>query len=939
MAKTMMSPPSAAREVARPADVWEASEEGWSVVAANERIARDLRRAWDDERRALADLRPWQPAPVLSWRAWIEQIWQGLVMDGRTRLVLLNEAQEDVLWREIVDADRDPDVQAGLPETRNDWARLAGEAARRVWAWGAGDRLERHATDGDALVFQRWFESFERRCKEEGWVGRARLESVLCEVVRHGDARMPGWPRVGLFLLGSEDLTPAGSALVQVMRQRGVRVVEGRVRGGPARRRVLVRAEDEGEEVRGCARWVRALLEERPRSRVAIVVPHLDEERTEIDRVFREVISPELSYVGAEPGTEPWEISQAVRLPETAMVSTALSLLGWAARPIEVGRIGQMLVSGSFGGEQERAARSEFDARELRQQMRLRPEMSLEELTRAVDRSKRADRLPELRGALREMTRAASSLRGERRYGDWAQRMAEFLRAARWCERNQLDPVGAQLAKRWEEALDRLASLDLVGSGKVGFRDAIESLERIAERTFFVAAEEAGGAPVQVISPKDATCEGFDAVWFLRGGDRVWPERSAIHPLLPLALQREFKMPGADVENDRVAAREMTRRIVESGETVVCSYAKHWKDGQQKAASLFVELLGVEETGIGEIASVDLDGADAPVAPEIATEWVDEVEQVGSLPDRVVSGGARLLEFQAACGFQAFAEGRLEAHRLRTLELGMDAMERGNAIHRALELFWGEVQTQDALRRMDAAERLEAVGRAVTGALAEFARSAQTSWDSAYMEMVGTRLKDLVGRWMEGVELGRALPFRVKLREEKLEDVCVGPIRLNLRIDRVDETERGEVLIDYKTGMSGSKPRGWVGERMDAPQLPMYATSRRSRSSGGVEEQIEAVAFGRVVAGGEMQLHGMEGSSGTLTKAEGIDAEDLQSQMDVWESVLERLAEQYARGDARVDPKSFPGTCRYCAQRLLCRVDASAMAGTVEESEEEVELG
>ncbi len=936
MAKTMMSPPSAAREGSRPAEVWEASEEGWSVVAANERIARDLRRVWDDERRARADRRPWQPAPVLSWRAWTEQIWQGLVMDGRTRLVLLNEAQEGVLWREIVDADRDPDVQAGLPETRNDWARLAGEAARRVWAWGAGDRLERLATDGDARAFLRWFEMFERRCKEEGWVGRARLESVLGEVVRHGDTRMPGWPRVGMFLVGSEHLTPAGSALVQVLEQRGVRVVEGRVRGGPARRRVLVRAGDEAEEVRGCAQWVRDLLDERPRARVAIVVPHLDDERTEIDRVFREVISPELSYVGAEPGTEAWEISQAVRLPETAMVSTALSLLGWAARPIEVGRIGQMLVSGSFGGEQERAARSEFDARELREQMRLRPEMSLEELTRAVDRSRRADRLPELRGALREMIRVASSLRGERRYGDWAQKMAEFLRAARWCERNRLDPVGAQLAKRWEEALDGLASLDLVGSKKVGFGDAIENLQRIAERTFFAAAEEAGGAPVQVIAPKDATCERFDAVWFLRGGDRVWPERSAIHPMLPLALQREFKMPGADVENDRVGAREMTRRIVESGETVVCSYAKHPRDGQQKAAGLLVELLGVEETEIGEIASVDLDGADAP---EIATEWVDDVEQVGRLPDRVVSGGARLLEFQAACGFQAFAEGRLEAHRLRRSELGMDARERGNAIHRALELFWGEVQTQDALRRMDAAERSEAVGRAVTGALVQFARGAQTAWDSAYMEMVGTRLKDLVGKWLKEVELGRALPFRVKLREEKLEDVRVGPIRLNLRIDRVDETERGEVLIDYKTGMSGSKPRGWVGERMDAPQLPMYATSRRSRSSGGVEEQIEAVAFGRVVAGGDMQLHGMEGSSGTLPRAEGIDAGDLQSQMDVWESVLGRLAEQYARGDARVDPKSFPGTCRKCAQRLLCRVDASAMAGMLEEDEEEVELG
>jgi hypothetical protein len=38
--------------------------------------------------------------------------------------------------------------------------------------------------------------------------------------------------------------------------------------------------------------------------------------------------------------------------------------------------------------------------------------------------------------------------------------------------------------------------------------------------------------------------------------------------------------------------------------------------------------------------------------------------------------------------------------------------------------------------------------------------------------------------------------------------------------------------------------------------------------------------------------------------------------------VLTTLAEQFADGDARVDPK--PQACRYCAVRALCRVDALA---------------
>ncbi len=46
----------------------------------------------------------------------------------------------------------------------------------------------------------------------------------------------------------------------------------------------------------------------------------------------------------------------------------------------------------------------------------------------------------------------------------------------------------------------------------------------------------------------------------------------------------------------------------------------------------------------------------------------------------------------------------------------------------------------------------------------------------------------------------RRLPFEVRLSEKDFSDVQVGPLRLNVRMDRVDEVEGGEVLIDYKTG-------------------------------------------------------------------------------------------------------------------------------------------
>ena len=54
---------------------------------------------------------------------------------------------------------------------------------------------------------------------------------------------------------------------------------------------------DEREELAAAARWVRGVLEERPGARVGVIVPGLEEQRAEIDRVFREVLAPELEDI------------------------------------------------------------------------------------------------------------------------------------------------------------------------------------------------------------------------------------------------------------------------------------------------------------------------------------------------------------------------------------------------------------------------------------------------------------------------------------------------------------------------------------------------------------------------------------------------------------------------------------------------------------------
>jgi RecB family exonuclease len=140
----------------------------------------------------------------------------------------------------------------------------------------------------------------------------------------------------------------------------------------------------------------------------------------------------------------------------------------------------------------------------------------------------------------------------------------------------------------------------------------------------------------------------------------------------------------------------------------------------------------------------------------------------------------------------------------------------------------------------------------------------------------------------------------------------IGGIAVDVRIDRIDRLPDGaHVILDYKTGAVSAG--AWDGERPDEPQLPLYAVT-----DGG---DVDALSFVRLSA----QEVAFKGRSRTAEALPGVapGAEDDASWnalFDSWRGVLERLAAEFLGGDARVAPKRYPQTCRYCDVGPLCRV-------------------
>lgn len=927
-------------------DGTEALGRGAVVVTGNERAARSVRRAYDDLLRAAGRDR-WEPATVMSWSAWTTSLWRQMLVEGRTRALLLNTFQEHAVWKEILAGDTTADSLRGV----DGLADMAAEAWKRMCAYAASPQvrggrvrgvsalLDEQNGNSDTAAFARWARVFEQRCNDERLLTMAGLDAVLSEEVRTRNLRLEASE---LLLVGHDRMMPAQERLLDALRSSGIVISHagGRVHH---ERRLLTAATDEAEELRACARWAAAWLDREPRMQIAVIVPDLGTERAGIERVFREILAPDLESIAANEGTAPFEFSLGRTLAEAPMVAVALELLRWAGGALPLDRVSALLVSDYFAGRNspgqvsgahagEREARAAFDAYKLRREGMLRPEITIARMVRQVAGSKQAVKLPGLLTALRRLQRTAGEF-GERAqsYGEWAEALRDLLAGAGWGPAAAETSEEFQLRERWESALDVMATLDFRGAA-VEYADALRAIERIAQTSTF--APESRSAPVQVMGPLEAAGSEFNAVWFLRAGELAWPPVTGSLPLVGWGLQRDLGMPGTDVALDLDAATRITERIVASGREVVVSYARISGEARQRASPI-VRGMDLEEIAIGDLAG------GPPVREAVAIERVEDLGPIRPLPDGVVSGGVRILELQAACGFRAFAEQRLGSIDLEGTALGLSAKESGIAVHTALESFWTEVKSQAALIAMSVEERAGALTRAIDEGLKTAEQTSNGVWEVAYLQTQRERLRRLLERWLE-VETKR--PAFTVVKQEAREEVHLGPLRFQLRVDRVDLVDESRVLIDYKTGAAA--PAAWMGERPDAPQVPLYAilAAREMaeaygsedlwRGSGGAE--LGAVAFGNVRAGEGARMHGFASREGLLPgRLAMMEGRTFEEQVDRWREVLERLAEEFAGGDARVRPKNYPSTCLRCGQRMLCRLDASI----VEEIETEDETG
>jgi len=874
----------------------DALQAGATLITANQRLARHLSAEYGAQRRA-AGARVWEAPDILPWPQWLERFWQDSFgwLDGDAPQPLLSPFQEQTLWESII---REAESAPLLHEPAA--ARGAREAWQLLHAWRLPLARAGEFANEDASAFGRWAKTYQQRCAREHYLDSARLPEAITQAITQKRLRLPD----RLLLAGFDEFTPQQQALLDAVRAAGT-TVEQPAGGLAESRSARVAFVDALAELRAAAAWARAGLEAGA-MRIGIVVPDLSAQRVALMRVFDEALVPQVLLPGVSV-VRPYNVSLGESLADVPLVQAALTVLGAGSGPLPVATASLILRSpylAGFAAEAARRARIDLDLRRAGE-----VSLTAHGLMRTVQSALTATvtAAPQLAAQLRAWRDRLPSKGQRLPPSGWSELFAKLLVAIGWPGDGEPDHDRVRTLEAWRDLLAQLSAQDAMAP-RLNVDEVLALLRRMAQERVFQPPTPA--APVQVLGLMEAAGLEFDRLWVMGLDDETWPPSPRPNAFLPFVLQRKHRMPHASAERELEFARNLTARLLQSAPEVVLSHAENAGDEQRRPSPL---ILSVPSLRVDDLPQPDAGVAIRQFAARELEQLTDQ--RAPELPTGSrASGGTSLLQYQAACPFRAFAQLRLGARAPEEPEPGLDARARGTLVHEALRYLWEDIHSHARLCELNAAEQDAAIQAAIDKAVGHAARERTQTLSGRFRDIESQRLAALLRQWLE-IEKQRA-PFTLHTAEKETV-LRLGGLEISARIDRIDTLADGSVAItDYKTNQPS--PKDWQGERPDEPQLPAYAVGREPPLP------VTALLFAQLRLGNGFGFKGAAAGNGIAPKVKA--AEDWPAQLAEWRTTLDRLAGDFRRGDARVDPKEFPKTCNYCGLTALCRVHEQGIA-------------
>lgn len=882
------------------------------VITPNQRLASRVLSAWNDYQSS-SGLISWRTADICSIEHWFSLQWQRYLFGSGRRYAgtrVLNAQIANQLWQRCIRQSPQGELLLKVSAT----AQQAASAYKTIKLWrldtSSPEIKQRFTIDEDCAEFLGWFDSFEQICEQEAFI---TPEQCIELMLNDSDSLHLS----SLVLLEFEDIPPLYRDFFEA---RVSQLQEYRDRERKAQCKALASDDDE-DEIYGAAHWIKTILEQDSTASIGFIYPQLAQQRRRIERIFNEVLNPSVIAVDENRCTSPFNFSAGTELGQCAPIKVALNFLSLLLPEIEI-ETAIVCLSSRYG---------ESDSDELNGRARIIKALHDQGLGSISNSSFRyilqscswSDREGEqLKGiALGEQLSTLSQnrrLRSDALPSAWAELTNEALATMGWPGAAALDSAEYQQIEHWYRVLEEIELQDEI-SAKISYTQFLSLLQQLLAETVFQA--KTPDSPIQILGQLEGAGLQFSHLWIAGMGHLDWPPTANPNPFIPISIQRSMSMPHADAERELHFCSQLLDSYRHSADHLCFSFVGAREGIQQKLSGLLSD--------VAVISKEELYGC-VPEMPYLR-HWrsfnenmvfseVNDTQGPALSAEEQARGGSGLLEDQSACAFRAFAKHRLGAEALKELQPALTAMERGILLHEALFRLWSEVLNSDQLMAMDDQQLVQVIGDAVESAVGDFLKKSNFQYGEQYLSIEKSRLQALLAEWMN---LERQRDQFTVIAQEQAKQFELGPLKISLRIDRIDELEDGsKLLIDYKSGNCDIKH--WFGDRPEKPQLPLYAAVE-----GAEEAEVGGIAYAQVkkqkTAYIGLSANNSFGAVLICNDQKALQKKKLDWQgnwpqlMENWQGQINQLAQEFIEGLAIVKPARGEQTCRYCDLACLCR--------------------
>ena len=865
--------------------------EGATVVVETQRLKHLIEDGYNRAKLSQGET-SWPSAEVYVWQLWLSKLWFDLedYASGH-QSQLLSAAQSMQIWERAIAEDIQEEYSEEFEYLL--W-HITATAVRAKSAFGLmcsykidqaefGDHLSQ-----DVQHFLRWMRNYLNRLKSSDWVDLESVPDMLCrqacDILDLSNGR--------IVFAGFDRWTVQHQNLLESLSEHGeVERLDYETASKP-RRVEQIEFERVDDEIELCARWARAVIEANPEvHRVGIVAPRLDGLYGKILRQFSGVLNPDKMMDKRELQQLSFHVTMGTGLIETPLVIDALNLLELIRPEVDVSVLCSVIQSDRIRGWE-----SEHSDRAALKEIILgigHSKLSLEDVENLIET--RSLRCKQLSWVLAEARKLLSGMPKYADYAHWGGFFMDWMKNFQSEKRENRDfgTNEMQAHESWSSAVESLAELGIVSS-KVQVETAVAKLRRMISE--INVQPRAVSVPIQVGGMISLAGQSFTHLWILGMNNDALPGSPRPNPFIPVSLQKDRGIPESSASLLEQSVSEQIERTLGSAVDVVQSYAVSDGSSYFQPSSLLGNLEKVDTGSVGEIGVYPNYWQRIFQDRSHCRQFVDwEASKVDS--PAAIYGGSSILRNQSRCPFRAFAEHRLHVGQPESSNIGISALDRGTLVHKMFEKIYSKITVSHLIADESGRQNYMRVAhKKAQKVMKKFVAKQIKPISEELAEAEIERMVDLARQWL-AVEVKRS-EFTVSHRETRAEASFSG-LPVKMRIDRIDETPGGRVIIDYKTGQCSINDT--TGARPRDPQLLIYECALEQQG-----EQVGNIAYAKVKRGDVRFLPRSD------KLREEYPVEESRSRLD-------EIARDFLEGKADVDP--LPGVCDHCHVYSICRKD------------------